>query len=164
AEADALCGAQRYERSPERLDTRAGHYTRPLHTKAGPVALQVPRLRKLPFETQISERYQRPESCVEEALIAMYLAGVSARRVEDMSEALGGTGVSPSAVSALNQKIYGHIAAWRNRPLEGEHAYVFLDGLWLKRSWGGAVKNVAVLVAVGVNADGFRELLGVLEG
>src|SRR5262249_37192337 len=68
------------------------------------------------------------------------------------------------AVSALNQKIYGHIAAWRNRPLEGEHAYVFLDGLWLKRSWGGAVKNVAVLVAVGGNADGFRELLGVLEG
>jgi putative transposase len=164
AEADALCGAQRYERSPERLDTRAGHYTRQLHTKAGPVALQVPRLRKLPFETQIIARYQRRESSVEEALIEMYLAGVSVRRVEDITEALWGTRVSPSTVSALNQKIYGRIEAWRNRAIEGEHAYVFLDGIWLKRSWGGEVKNVAVLVALGVNADGFREMLGVMEG
>ncbi len=124
----------------------------------------MPRLRKLPFETQIIARYQGRESSVEEALIEMYLAGVSVRRVEDITEALGGTRVSPSTVSELNQKIYGHIEAWRNRPIEGEHAHVFLDGLWLKRSWGGAVQNVAVLVAIGVNADGFREMLGVLEG
>ena len=164
AEADAICGAKRYERSPERLDTRSGHYTRKLLTQAGEVELQVPRLRKLPLETQIIERYRRRESSVEEALIEMYLAGVSVRRVEDITEALWGSRVGPSTVSELNQKIYTQIEAWRNRPIEGEHAYVYLDGIWLKRSWGGEVKTVAVLVAVGVGADGYREILGVAEG
>ena len=164
AEADELCGAKRYARSPERLDTRAGHYDRKLHTQAGEVTLQVPRLRNLPFETEIIERYRRRESSVEEALVEMYLAGVSVRRVEDITEALWGTRVSPSTVSELNQKIYVQIEAWRNRPIEGEHAYVYLDGIWLKRSWGGEVKNVAVLVAIGVRSDGYREILGVVEG
>lgn len=164
AEADELCGAKRYERSVERIDTRSGHYTRKLMTKAGEVKLQVPRLRSLPFETQIIERYRRRESSVEEALVEMYLAGVSVRRVEDITEALWGTRISPSTVSELNQKIYAQIEAWRNRPIEGQHAYVYLDGIWLKRSWGGEVKNVAVLVAVGVNAEGYREILGVCEG
>jgi len=164
AEADELCGARRYERSPERLDTRSGHYRRKLLTKAGKVELKVPRLRSLPFETQIIERYRRRESSVEEALVEMYLAGVSVRRVEDITEALWGERVSPSTVSELNQKIYDQIDAWRNRPLEGQHAYVFLDGIWLKRCWGGEVKNVAVLVAVGVREDGYREILGVMEG
>jgi len=164
AEADELCGAKRYERSPERLDTRAGHYQRKLQTKAGEVTLRVPRLRSLPFETQIIERYRRRESSVEEALIEMYLAGVSVRRVEDVTEALWGKRVSPSTVSELNQKIYVHIDAWRNRPIEGEHPYVFLDGIWLKRSWGGEVENVAVLVAIAVGADGDREVLAVCEG
>jgi transposase-like protein len=164
AEADDLCGARRYERSPDRLDTRAGHYARSLHTKAGGVELRVPRLRSLPFETQIIERYRRRESSVEEALVEMYLAGVSVRRVEDITEALWGTKVSPSTVSELNQKIAATIEAWRNRPIEGEHPYVYLDGIWLKRSWGGEVRNVAVLVAIGVNRDGYREILGVCEG
>jgi putative transposase len=164
AEADELCGAARYERSPDRVDSRAGSYRRKLLTKAGEVDLKVPRLRSLPFETQIIERYRRRESSVEEALVEMYLAGVSVRRVEDITEALWGERVSPSTVSELNQKIYTQIEAWRNRPLEGEHAYVFMDGIWLKRSWGGEVKNVAVLVAIGVGADGHREILGVAEG
>jgi putative transposase len=164
AEADELCGAKRYARSPERLDTRAGHYDRKLQTQAGEVTLSVPRLRNLPFETEIIERYRRRESSVEEALVEMYLAGVSVRRVEDITEALWGTRVSPSTVSELNQKIYAQIEAWRNRPIEGEHAYVYLDGIWLKRSWGGEVKNVAVLVALGVREDGYREILGVVEG
>ncbi len=164
AEADELCGAKRYARSPERLDTRAGHYDRKLHTQAGEMTLQVPRLRNLPFETEIIERYRRRESSVEEALVEMYLAGVSVRRVEDITEALWGTRVSPSTVSELNQKIYAQIEAWRNRPIEGQHAYVYLDGIWLKRSWGGEVKNVAVLVAIGVREDGYREILGVVEG
>jgi transposase-like protein len=124
----------------------------------------VPRLRKLPFETQIIERYRRRESSVEEALIEMYRAGVSVRRVEDITEALWGTKVSASTVSELNQKVYGQIEAWRNRPITGEHPYVYLDGIWLKRSWGGEVKNVAVLVAIGVGRDGHREILGVAEG
>jgi putative transposase len=164
AEADALCGAKRYERSEERQDTRAGSYTRKLHTKAGEVTLKVPRLRSLPFETQIIERYRRRESSVEEALMEMYLAGVSVRRVEDITEALWGTRVSPSTVSKLNKQIYGRIEAWRNRPIEGSYPYVYLDGITLKRSWGGEVKNVSVLVAVGVSQDGFREMLGVCEG
>src|SRR5215831_5844195 len=164
AEADALCNAQRYQRSPDRLDTRAGAYERTLHTKAGEVTLKVPRLRTLPFETQIIERYQRRESSVEEALIEMYLAGVSVRRVEDITEALWGTKVSASTVSELNQKVYGQIEAWRNRPIVGEHPYVYLDGIWLKRSWAGEVRNVSLLVAIGVNEDGYREILGICEG
>lgn len=164
AEATALLGAKRYERTEGRQDTRAGHYTRGLETKAGPVELKVPKLRTLTFETAIIERYRRRESSVEEALIEMYLAGVSMRRVEDITEALWGTRVSASTVSELNQKIYGSIEGWRNRPIEGEYAYVFLDGVWLKRSWGGEVKNVAVLIAIGVNSDGYREVLGVAEG
>lgn len=164
AEADALCGAARYERSADRVDTRAGHYTRKLQTKAGQVALKVPRLRSLPFETQIIERYRRRESSVEEALIEMYLAGVSVRRIEDITEALWGNRVSPSTVSELNQKIYGRIETWRNRPIAGEHPYVYLDGICLKRSWGGEVRNISVLVAIGVGSDGYRQVLGVCEG
>lgn len=164
AEADGLCGAGRYERSPDRVDTRAGHYGRKLETKAGEVKLQVPKLRKLPFETQIIERYRRRESSVEEALVEMYLAGVSVRRVEDITEALWGTRVKPSTVSDLNQKIYERIERWRTSKIQGKHPYVFMDGIWLKRSWGGEVKNLAVLVAIGVNSGGYREILGVAEG
>lgn len=164
AEADQLCGAKRYQRSPDRLDTRAGSYDRQLQTKAGQVTLKVPRLRSLPFETQIIERYRRRESSVEEALMEMYLAGVSVRRVEDITEALWGTRVSPSTVSELNQQLYERIEQWRKQPIEGDFAYVALDGIWLKRSWGGEVKNVAVLVAVGVDQDGYRHVLGVSEG
>jgi putative transposase len=164
AEADQLCGAQRYQRSGARKDTRAGYYHRTLQTKAGEVDLKVPKLRRLPFETAIIERYRRRESSVEEALVEMYLAGVSVRRVEDITEALWGTRVSSTTISELNKKIYTQINEWRNRPIEGEHPYVFLDGIWLKRSWGGEVKNVAVLVAIGVNRDGYREVLGVVEG
>ena len=76
-------------------------------------------------------------------------------------------GACPHFVTArerLNQKIYTHIDAWRNRPIEGKHPYVFLDGIWPKRSWGGEMENVAVLVAIGVGSDGYREILGVCEG
>src|SRR6266487_3170076 len=164
AEADRLCNAQRYERSEARRDTRAGHYERGLQTKAGEVRLRVPKLRQQTFETAIIERYRRRESSVEEALIEMYLAGVSVRRVEDITEALWGTRVSPSTVSNLNKKIYGTIEAWRNRPIEGAHPYVYLDGIVLKRSWAGEVRNVSLLVAIGVNERGYREILGICEG
>ena len=164
AEANQICRAQRYERSADRLDTRAGSYTRKLQTKAGEVTLKMPRLRTLPFETQIIERYKRRESSVEEALIEMYLAGVSVRRVEDITQALWGTRVSSGTVSNLNKKIYHEIERWRMRPIEGNHAYVSLDGIVLKRSWGDEVRNVSVLVALGVNSDGYREVLGVAEG
>ena len=160
AEADQLCKAQRYERA----DTRAGHYDRKLQTKAGDVTLKVPKLRTLPFETAIIERYRRREASVEEALVEMYLAGVSVRRVEDVTEALWGTRVSSGTVSRLNQRIYEQIEAWRQRPITGTYPYVYLDGVSLKRSWGGEVRNVSVLIAIGVGTDGFRHILGVAEG
>ena len=133
AEADQLCGAGRYERSEARQDTRAGSYERTLQTGAGEVSLKVPKLRRQTFETAIIERYRRRESSVEEALIEMYLAGISVRRVEDITEALWGTRVSPSTVSNLNKKIYAKIEAWRNRRIEGEHPYLYLDGIVMKR-------------------------------
>ena len=163
-EASRLCNARRYERTEGRKDTRAGHYTRTLQTKAGEVDIRMPKLRALPFETAIIERYRRRESSVEEALVEMYLAGVSVRRVEDITEALWGSKVSPGTISHLNARIYSTIEDWRKRPIEGEHPYVYLDGILLKRSWGGEVRNVSVLVAIGVSQEGYREILGVAEG
>jgi putative transposase len=165
AEADRLCNAQRYERSEARQDQRAGHYSRQLHTQAGEVKLKVPKLRQTTFETAIIERYKRRESSVEEALIEMYLAGVSVRRVEDITQALWGTRVSPSTISELNKKVYSQIETWRNRRLSDvEYPYVYMDGIVLKRSWAGEVKNISVLVAIAVDQDGFREVLGSWEG
>lgn len=139
-------------------------YKRDLQTKAGEVRLKVPKLRQQKFETAITERYRRRESSVEEALVEMYLAGVSVRRVEDITEALWGTKVSPGTVSNLNKKMYARIEKWRTRPIKGEHPYVYLDGIVLKPSWAGEVRNVTVLVAVGVSATGHRQILGVAEG
>ena len=164
AEADTLCQARRYERNADRASTRAGHYERNLQTKAGTVQLKVPKLRHMPFETAIIERYRRRESSVEEALVEMYLAGVSVRRVEDITEVLWGSRVSPSTISDLNRKIFERVEEWRNRALEPKSPYIFVDGIWLKRSWGGEVQNVSVLVAIGVSTSGFREILGVAEG
>ncbi len=164
AEADRLCNAERYERSEARRDTRAGSYERKLQTRAGEVSLKVPKLRRQTFETAIIERYRRREASVEEALMEMYLAGVSVRRVEDITEALWGTRVSPGTVSNLNKKIYEQIDAWRNKPIAGDHPYVYVDGIVLKRSWAGEVRNVSLLVAIGVNQEGFREILGIVEG
>ena len=164
AEADRLCNAGRYERTEARRDMRAGSYARALETRAGKVSLKVPKLRRQTFDTAIIERYQRRETSVEEALIEMYLAGVSVRRVEDITEALWGTRVSPSTVSNLNKKIYATIEAWRNRPIEGAHPYLYLDGIVMKRTWAGEVRNVSLLVAIGANGEGFREILGICEG
>jgi len=164
AEADNLCNAEKYQRTEARKDTRAGHYQRKLHTRAGEVSLKIPKLRQQKFETAIIERYRRRESSIEEALIEMYLAGVSVRRVEDITEALWGTKVSPGTISNLNKKVYANIEVWRNRSINGEYPYVYLDGIVLKRTWAGEVRNVSVLVAVGVNHEGFREILGVVEG
>ena len=164
AEADALCNARRYEHSAQRVNTRAGHYKRQLLTSSGPVTLKMPKLRLATFETAIIERYRRREISVEEALVQMYLAGVSVRRIEDITQDLWGARVSPGTVSALNQKIYKRIEEWRNRPLTENYPYLYVDGIWMKRSWGGEVRNVAILVAIGVNANGYREVIGVCEG
>ena len=164
-EAESLTQAARYERSEARQGYRSGHYDRNLTTTSGDVTLHMPRLKGVSFETAIIERYRRRESSVEEALIEMYLAGVSVRRVEDITEALWGSKVSPATISELNKKAYVHIEDWRNRPLQGgRYPYVYVDGIYLRRNWGGEYENVSVLVAIAVNEDGFREVLGAAEG
>ncbi len=164
-EAESLTQAARYERSEARQGYRSGHYDRNLTTTSGDITLHMPRLKGVSFETAIIERYRRRESSVEEALIEMYLAGVSVRRVEDITEALWGSKVSPATISELNKKAYVHIEDWRNRPLQGgRYPYVYVDGIYLRRNWGGEYENVAVLVAIAVNEDGFREVLGAAEG
>ena len=164
-EAERLTQAGRYERNEARQGYRSGHYDRKLTTTAGDVTLHMPRLKGIAFETAIIERYRRRESSVEEALMEMYLSGVSVRRVEDITEALWGTKVSPATISELNKKAYVHIEEWRNRPLQGgRYPYVYVDGIYLRRNWGGEYENVAVLVAIAVNEDGYREVLGAAEG
>ena len=163
-EADELVRAGKYEQTGDRKGYRSGHYERNFGTTSGEVRLRVPKLKGIQFETAIIERYKRRECSVEEALIEMYLAGVSVRRVEDITELLWGTKVSSGTISHLNQKAYKHIEEWRQRPLTGEYPYVYVDGIYLKRCWGGEIQNVSVLVAVGVNKDGFREILGAAEG
>ena len=162
AEAEKLTQAARYERSEARQGYRSGQN---LTTTSGNVTLHMPRLKGISFETAIIERYRRRESSVEEALIEMYLAGVSVRRAEDITEALWGSKVSASTISELNKKAYVNIEAWRNRPLQGgRYPYVYVDGIYLKRNWGGEYENVAILVAIAVNKDGYREVLGIAEG
>jgi len=163
-EAAELTNAGRYERTEARQGYRSGHYERKLTTTSGEVTLKMPKLKKVAFETAIIERYQRRESSIEEALIEMYLAGVSVRRVEDITEALWGTKVSAGTVSNLNKKVYEHIETWRNRPLQGNYPYVYLDGMYLKRNWGGEYENVAILIAMAVNDEGYREVIGAAEG
>ena len=122
-EADELVRASKYERTGDRKGYRSGHYERNFGTTSGEVKLRVPKLKGIHFETAIIERYKRRECSVEEALIEMYLAGVSVRRVEDITETLWGTKVSSDTISNLNQKAYKHIEEWRQRPLTGEYPY-----------------------------------------
>ena len=110
-EAESLTQAARYERSEARQGYRSGHYDRNLTTTSGDVTLHMPRLKGVSFETAIIERYRRRESSVEEALIEMYLAGVSVRRVEDITEALWGSKVSPATISELNKKAYVSVSS-----------------------------------------------------
>src|SRR5215471_124308 len=135
AEADRLCTAGRYERTEARRDQ-----LRQLRPQAADPSGRGPAQDSQAATADLRDGDHRALSAAGEsrwrkALIEMYLAGVSVRRVEDITEALWGTRVSPSTVSELNKKIYGTIEAWRNRPIEGEHPYVYLDGIVLKRSW-----------------------------
>ena len=143
---------------------RAGHYDRSLTAKAGRLGLKVPKLKGEVFESAVIERYRRRESSVEEALMEMCLAGVSTRQVDDISKLLWGDRMPSQTLSDKLKRVYDDIDRWRTRPLESEYPYVFMDGVWHKRSWGGSVENVSVLVAIGVNAEGHREVIGVTEG
>ena len=164
AEADEITGAARYERSGERKAYRAGHYERDLTVKAGKMSLKVPKLKGAVFESAVIDRYRRREESVEEALIDMYLAGVSTRQVDDVSQLLWGDRMPSQTLSDKLKKVYADIDEWRGRPLEQDYPYLFMDGVWHKRCWGGSVENVSILVAVGVGMDGRREVLSVAEG
>ena len=164
AEADEITGAARYERSGERKAYRAGHYERDLTVKAGKMSLKVPKLKGAVFESAVIERYRRREESVEEALIDMYLAGVSTRQVDDVSQLLWGDRMPSQTLSDKLKKVYADIDEWRGRPLEQDYPYLFMDGGGHKRCWGGSVENVSILVAVGVGMDGRREVLSVAEG
>lgn len=150
AEADEITGAARYERD--------------LTVKAGKMSLKVPKLKGAVFESAVIERYRRREESVEEALIDMYLAGVSTRQVDDVSQLLWGDRMPSQTLSDKLKKVYADIDEWRGRPLEQDYPYLFMDGVWHKRCWGGSVENVSILVAVGVGMDGRREVLSVAEG
>ena len=126
-EADDLVKADRYERTAERKAYRAGHYARRLTTTSGQVTLKMPKLKGMRFATAIIERYKRRETSVEEAMIEMYLAGVSTRRIEDVSEILWGSTVSAATVSNLNEKAFESVEEWRCRPLTCDYPYVFTD-------------------------------------
>ena len=164
AEADEIANASRYERTGGRKAYRAGHYDRRVTAKAGRLNLKIPKLKGEVFRSQVIERYRRREESVEEALMEMYMAGVSTRRVDDISQLLWGERMPSQTLSDKLKKVYEDIDGWRGRPLEGEWPYVFVDGVWHKRSWGGHVENVSVLVAIGVDAEGRREVIAVDEG
>ena len=165
AEADEITGAARYERASGRRAYRAGHYERNLTVKAGTMTLRVPKLKGAVFESAVIERYRRREQSVEEALIDMYLAGVSTRQVDDISRLLWGERMPSQTLSDKLKRVYEDIDQWRNRPLAAHsYPYLFVDGVWHKRTWGGSVENVSVLVAIGVDDTGHREVIGVAEG
>ncbi|MDY3901429.1 MAG: IS256 family transposase [Atopobiaceae bacterium] len=163
-EADQLVGAGPYERTDERAAYRAGHYERGFTTTSGQVTIKMPKLKGMRFATAVVERYKRRETSVEEAIIETCLAGVSTRRIEDVSEILWGAGVSAGTVSNPDEKAYKSVEEWHGRPLAGEYPYVSVDGIYLKRSWGGSYENVSILVAIGVDGDGRREIIGCAEG
>ena len=134
AETEHLCGAMLYEQSARRRYTRAGHYDRELPTKEGEAAVKEPKLRS-PLEGANSERRKRREISGEEALADMYLACVSVRRVEDITK-VPWADARARVPSRLNEKVAMQIEEWRQRPISSEHAYVSLDEIWLKRSYG----------------------------
>ena len=163
-EADDLVGAERYERTADRGAYRAGHYERKLATTSGEVAIRMPKLKGMRFTTAIIERCRRRETSVEEAMMEMRLAGASTRRIEDASEILRGSSASAATVPNLNERAFEAVEARRSRPLERAHPHVYVDGIHLKRSWGGSCENAAAMVATGVDDDGYREVIGAAEG
>lgn len=164
AEADEIANAARYERKTERKAFRAGHYEQGLIAKVGKLELKVSKLKGAVFESAVIERYRCREQSVEEFPIYIHLAGASARQVDDISQLLWGDRMPSQMLSDKLKRVYGQIDQWHDMPPEGEYPYVFMDGVWHKRSWGGHVENVSVLVAIGVDQDGHREIIAVDEG
>jgi transposase-like protein len=164
AEAAELLKARPYERTTTRRDHRNGKRKRKLVTRVGEMELTVPRLRTIPFQSQIIDRYKRMECSLEEALIEMYLQGVSTRKVSNITDELCGVHVTAGRMSRLNHKVYDKLKEWRERPLERSYRYLYLDGTVVKGRWSGHVEPISLLVAVGVTHDGYRQILGIASG
>jgi putative transposase len=162
ADADALCGADYGERSPERVNRRNGYRERPWDTRAGTIALAVPKLREgTYFPEWLLEPRRRAERAFVQVVAECYVRGVSTRRVEGLVAQLGIERISKSRVSEMAKELDEAVEAFRTRPLDGgPYTYVWLDALTQKVREDGRIANVAALVATGVNAAGFREILG----
>jgi transposase-like protein len=163
-EIEAKTGAPAGTRSPDRLNHRNGYRERSWDTRAGRIELAVPKLRKGSYFPSFLE----PRRTAEKALVAViqeaYIQGISTRSVDNLVKAMGGTGVSKSQVSRLIIEIDERVNAFLNRPIEGEWPYLWIDATYLKEREGGRIVSTAVIVAVGVNTLGKREVLGVASG
>ncbi|GAA1663208.1 IS256 family transposase [Catellatospora bangladeshensis] len=162
AEADAACGAEYGQRSDDRVNHRNGYRPREWDTRAGTVELAIPKLRTGSyFPEWLLDYRRRAEQALVSVVATSYLLGVSTRRVEKLAEQLGVTRLSKSQVSEMAQTLDAQVEAFRSRPLDSAHyTFVSLDALTMKVREDGRTVNVACLVAVGVNADGHREVLG----
>lgn len=160
AEMTSFLGADSYERGPERRGWRNGYKPRMLKTRVGELELMVPKDRDGEFQTELFERYQRSEKALVLAMLQMYIEGVSTRKVRSITEALCGLEVSKSQVSALTAKLDAEIGEWRQRRLVEAYPYLIIDARYEKVRRGGEVVSQGVLVAVGVSATGYREVLG----
>ena len=163
-EVESLTGAAHGERSPERTNQRNGYRTREWHTGVGTVPVAIPKLRKSTYFPSFLE----PRRSADKAMIAViqeaYVHGVSTRSVDDLVKAMGMTGISKSQVSRLCEEIDGRVKEFLNRPIEGSWPYVWIDATYVKVREGGRIVSVATIVAVGVNTDGRREVLGKASG
>ena len=163
AQADSVCGAEYGTRSADRVNSRNGYRHRDLDTRAGTLDVAIPKLREGSFFPDwLLERHRRAEAALTTVVATCYLLGVSTRRMDKLVQTLGITGLSKSKVSEMARDLDEQVAAFRTRPLsEGPYTFVAADALTMKVREGGRVVKVAVMVATGVNADGFREVLGI---
>ncbi len=163
AQADSVCGAEYATRSDERTNRRNGYRHRDLHTKAGTLDVAIPKLREGSFFPDwLLERHRRAEAALTTVVATCYLLGVSTRRMDKLVRSLGITGLSKSKVSEMATDLDEQVAAFRTRPLnEGPYTFVAADALTMKVREDRRVVKVAVMVATGVNADGYREVLGI---
>src|SRR5436190_6136098 len=157
AEMTDVLGAEKGERTPERLGYRAGYYGRTLVTRVGKLELRVPQDRQGRFSTELFERYQRSERALVATLAEMYVQGVSTRKVKAITEELCGHSFSASSISAINQRLDASLAQFAGRPLAEAFAYLILDARYERVREAGVIASQAVLIAIGIAWDGRRQ-------